>query len=515
MQRRVMIAVGIVIIVLISASAFWFLQQEPPTEVKQELIINRGSDGVTLDPAFMGLTPDYAVVCNIFNALTRYKQGTMELEPDLAESWDISSDGLTYTFHLRKGVKWHKDYGEFTAEDVKFSYERIMDPDIGSVHMAQFDSIEKIEVIDDYTVQITLKNKSALFLRQVSAFRQGFIVCKKALEELGEEFGRNPIGTGPFIFDSWVLQQELVLVANEEYFEGAPKLQKVTFKPIDDESVAFIALEAGEIDMMSVSRLETYNKTLENPDLKLSQGPGLGYMTLILNANKTRNFPFTDPKVRQALQYGINKSDIANRLLGGMVIPADVHLAPGYFGQTSDVQKYEYDPAKCKQLLSDAGFTDGFSAMLYFSSSPQTLELATLIQAQLKEAGVEVELNPLETSAYVRANRAGEPPMCILSISARPDPDIILTTLFHSEGYLNFAFYEGIDELLEQARVELDDEKRELIYNQICQKLAVDCPHIPLYYSRANIAMKKNVMGYTVHTFDQYGPLYNVYINTP
>jgi len=511
MDRRVIIAIGIVVILLVSVSAFLFLREQPQ-EVNQELIVNRGSDGVTLDPAFMGLTADYAVVCNIFNALTRFKQGTMELEPDLAESWDISADGLVYTFYLKEGVQWHKNYGEFNAEDVKFSYERIMDPAVGSVHKAQFDSIDKIDVIDDYTVKITLKTKSALFLGQVSAFRQGFIVCKRAVEELGEEFGRNPIGTGPFVFDSWVPQQELVLIANEDYFEGAPKLQKVTFKPIDDESVAFIALEAGEIDMMTVSRLETFNKTLENPDLKISQGPGLGYTTLILNANQTRNLPFVDQKVRQALQHGINRSEIANRLLGGMVIPADVHLAPGYFGQTSNVQKYEYDPEKCRQLLAEAGFTDGFSTTLYFMSTPQTLEMATLIQAQLKDAGVEVELNPLETSAYVQANRAREPPMVILSISARPDPDTILTTLFHSDGYLNIPFYDGIDSLLEEARVELNEERRELLYNQICQKLAIDCPHIPLYYSRANIAMNNKVMNYTVHTFDSYGPLHNVYI---
>jgi len=238
----------------------------------------------------------------------------------------------------------------------------------------------------------------------------------------------------------------------------------------------------------------------------------LGYTTLILNANQTRNLPFVDQKVRQALQHGINRSEIANRLLGGMVIPADVHLAPGYFGQTSNVQKYEYDPEKCRQLLAEAGFTDGFSTTLYFMSTPQTLEMATLIQAQLKDAGVEVELNPLETSAYVQANRAREPPMVILSISARPDPDTILTTLFHSDGYLNIPFYDGIDSLLEEARVELNEERRELLYNQICQKLAIDCPHIPLYYSRANIAMNNKVMNYTVHTFDSYGPLHNVYI---
>jgi len=508
-SKTVLAVVAVIAIVLVASTYFLLTPSEAPS---QELIVRRRSDGTSLDPATFSLITDYAVISNIYNALVRYKPGTTEIEGDLAERWEVSDGGKVWTFYLRRGVKWHKGFGEFTAADVKYSYERIMDPNTGSIWKREFDLIESIDVIDNYTVRFTLKYPYAAFIHKVSNFRQGFIVNKRAVEQYGEDYRRNPVGTGPFVFANWT-ETELVLVANEEYFEGKPKLEKITFIPMTDESVATMALEAGEIHLMPVATPEAYKELVSknNTDIVIYSKPSLSIIAIAFN---TRMEPFNNKKVRQALYYATNKTAIVE-LQEGLGVEAKSFLAPGYFGHTTDLETYPYDVEKAKQLLAEAGYPNGFETTAYLPSGP-IVQTFTLLKSMWEKVGVNLEIKQMESGAWFESIRRGEPPVSWIPLSARPpDPDIPLSMMFHTMSFppgLNYMYYDQIDDLLEQARVETDVEARRAIYEEIQRKIADDVPCIPLYHGVQAYAMRSNVKGFVMNWQADFGPLYSVYL---
>ncbi|MBC7078611.1 MAG: ABC transporter substrate-binding protein [Synergistales bacterium] len=194
-------------------------------QAKQEVVVVARllADIENVDPAYITAVSDQYIATNVYSGLVRYKPGTGEIEPDLAEDWDISPDGLVYTFHLRRGVKWHKGMGELTSEDVKYSFERILDPATKSLNKLYLEQVADIKTPDKYTVQIKLKEPYAPFLAGL-AYRAGWIVNKKGVEAGGKEYGRQPVGTGPFVFSSYQPGVEVVLAANPDYFGGKPKV---------------------------------------------------------------------------------------------------------------------------------------------------------------------------------------------------------------------------------------------------------------------------------------------------
>ncbi len=214
---------------------------------RPSLRVRAAGDGTTLDPAFFSLFFDYQVVNNVYSALLRYKPGTAELMPDLATNWEVSPDGRTYTFRLRQGVRWHKGFGEFTSADVKYSIERIMDPATKSIWAARYSGVERVATPDPYTVTVSLKEPDAYFLSKVSTYREGFIVNQKAVAQFGQDYARNPIGTGPFVFNRWTPKTEIVLDPNDEYYGGAPKVGQVTFKVLPEPATAQAAFEKGGV----------------------------------------------------------------------------------------------------------------------------------------------------------------------------------------------------------------------------------------------------------------------------
>jgi len=198
-------------------------EAEQETQTEQVITIRISDEPEYLDPAFTSWIDAYRILNNINQGLLRFKTGTFEVEPDLAESWDISEDGTEWVFHLRKGVQWHKGFGEFTANDVKYSVERVLDPEVASRWQQYWSMIENVEVIDDYTVKITLTEASPVFTIWMAGYRPAGLVCEKAVEEYGDEYFKNPIGTGPFMFESWTPGEEVVIVANPDYRDGPPK----------------------------------------------------------------------------------------------------------------------------------------------------------------------------------------------------------------------------------------------------------------------------------------------------
>ncbi|MDQ7850198.1 MAG: ABC transporter substrate-binding protein, partial [Armatimonadota bacterium] len=300
--------------------------------------------GGIFDPARWRYTSDWFVYPNLFNWLVRWKPGTggSQLEPDLAERWTVSADGLTYTFFLRRGVQFHREFGELTADDVVFSVRR----QIGDQKMSfseDFVNVAAVEAVDRYTVRIRLKEPDAAFLSAVLAYRPGLIVSKRAVEQLGEEFAKNPVGTGPFVFER-LSGNQVVVGANDRFFRGKPTVRRITFMHIPDELVAATALIKGEFHIIW---------TRGNPEAVrlLQEASGVKTQRVVVydsvrHIAMSPNFrPTQDVRVRQALSYAINRQQIA-AALPGLELPTDVMRSNRLFGGSLNVPRYPYNPTK-------------------------------------------------------------------------------------------------------------------------------------------------------------------------
>jgi len=480
-----------------------------PTPAQEKVLRARlyFTDIKQLDPIQIGSAAEHFVAVNIYSNLVRYRTGSGEIEPDLAERWDVSEDGLVYTFYLRRGVKWHKGYGEFTAEDVKFTIERHQDPNVGSLFATHYADVSRVDALDKYTVRIILSRPNVAFLTSVLPYRGGFIVSKKAVTELGAKHATNPVGTGPFVFEGWTPGQELVLSANPDYYRGRPKLDKVVFKVITDEEAAAAALESQAVDIIWTQGAEQYRRLKNDSRFVVKETASTTQWNLAFNTTRK---PFTDKRVRQALQYAVDKETWATKLLGGTHLPATSYLPPVTWGYAHDVKQYPYDPNKAKQLLAEAGYRDGFTVELLYSSLKPQPALAEAIQASFREAGVTVKLKGLDHGTYNAVWRKGEYDMVLFGLGRPPDPDANCRDNLHSSAVppkYNLSYYSSADQLIEAGRTERDPVKRREIYRAIQQLVADDSPVIPLVNFKTIAVMWPYVVGYVpgiLNDFDAF-----------
>lgn len=446
-----------------------------------EIRIAIPEEGDTLDPAHMSQAFSFAVATNIYSGLVRYAPGTIEPVPDLATSWETSDDGLVWTFHIRDDVVWQQGYGKLVAQDIVDSFERIMDPDTGSRWQGELASVESIVAPDDETVVFNLKQANAAFLHSVAAFRQGLITNKQALADLGEDYERNPVGTGAYELVEWTPGVEFVLQANPDYYEGAPEIEEATFVLVADEAVRMQSLLRGEVDIaMQLENPVTYADLSEHPDI--STGDGTSTTTVRISLN-LRMEPFDDVRVRQALLHALDREAIAEFVEGGLAIPAYSDLAPSLLGHTEDVPHYDYDPEKARELLAEAGYPDGFETTLYWLSSFDT-ELLGTVRAMWREVGVDAAVQMQDGGSWVVSMASGEAPM-ILALGGRFDPHIWYSTFFHSSAFppgMNGMFYSGADEFIDAGVVELDPDARAEIYADAQRQIMTDLPMLPLFW---------------------------------
>src|SRR6056297_3843034 len=232
----------------------------------------------TLDPAFLQRSiSEWPIMNSIFSGLVKYKPGTYEVVPDLAKSWEFSEDNTKITFHLREGVQFHKGYGEVTAEDVEFSFERIIDSDNNSPEAQSFSKLEDVKVIDNYTVQLVLTEPMARLFTSTLPYNAGLIVSKKAVQEMGrEDFSSNPIGSGPYQFEEWKVDSSIVVKRFEDYYGQKAFMEEIEFIPMAEQMSQELALRSGEIDFGEVS-LENYDQIKENEDLATETAPDLAF----------------------------------------------------------------------------------------------------------------------------------------------------------------------------------------------------------------------------------------------
>src|SRR5690625_4295810 len=299
----------------------------------------------------------------LYNQLVRFKDGSTELEPDLAEKWDISEDGLEYTFYLRDDVEFH-DGTPFNADAVKFSIDRQIDPDhpfhdTGQYPYADFTfgMVDSVEVVDEYEVKITLSEPFAPFLSNM-AMHSASIVSPSAVEEFGDDFTANAVGTGPYKLVKWDPGVEVILEKNEDYFKGAPSIDKLIFKPITESETRLAELEVGNLDLIVNVPPDNLQYLREDDRVQVLEEPSMHVWWTAFN---TQIEPFDDVRVRQAFNYAINKESIIENILQGTGELANSPLPPIVWGHKPNVDNYPYDPEKAKELLEEAGYGDGLS----------------------------------------------------------------------------------------------------------------------------------------------------------
>ncbi len=471
----------------------------------QTLVIAQGTDAITLDPHDVTDSPTATVTSHIYETLFELQpDGT--IVPHLAESYEVSSDSTTWTFNIREGVTFH-DGTPLTAEIVAGSMERFIDPDNAFRFRFLLDRITEVSVVGPMQVQVQLATPFAPLLAHLT-HNTTAIVLPAAVEELGEAFGENPIGTGPFAFESWDRGSRVNLVTNENYWGDVPAIDGVSFLAVPENTTRMALVESGEahvavrVPPQDIQRLDALDTvTVENVS---------SLRTIYIYFNHTLE-PFTDPRVRQAFNYAVNKQDIADFVLGGAVRPSDAAIAPGIFGYT-DVGGYPYDPERARELLAEAGYPDGFSTTLYSPSGRylQDIQITEAVQSQLAEVGIDATIETLEWGAYLELTRqpAGENEVPVAMLgwgTVTGDADYGLYALFHTSQHVpdgsNRSFYSNalVDDLLDEARVNTNPAEREALYEDALRIINEDAPWLFLHSETQLVAVNDAVSGLVIH----------------
>lgn len=482
-----------------------FVQQDARPALRVRLQFARA--GGVFDPARWRYTSDWFVYPDIFNWLVRWKPGPdpKELEPDLAEKWTASPDGLVYTFTLRKGVQFHAGYGELTADDVAFSYQRQIDDPKMSFHQAM-GNIKSVEVLDKYTVRITLKERDGSFMWTIVSYRPGLIVSKKAVQQLGDAFVKKPVGTGPFEFVELTPQGQVVLKAHDAYFRGKPAVRQLTFIHIGDENTAAAALQRGDVQVIWTRGNPEVVKVLrEDPKVRVERV--IEFYNLFQVQFGPRFKPMQDVRVRRALAHAIDRRVIASAL-PGLDEMAQVMRPPQLFGGTTDVPTYPFDPPKARQLLSEAGYPNGFPLTLMVQKREPETTVAEILVSQWQAVGVNARLEVLDATAAFDRRDKGDFDVTI-SATARPgDPHLFFWDVFYSEAIppygSNFFHYKEADALIDAGRITIDEARRAQIYRALQRKLMADLPIIPLFYRAYVLAMTAPVKTMTPGAFSMF-----------
>lgn len=460
--------------------------QTPPNV----LVVGQIAEPASLDPHVSTAANDFRIAVNLYDGLVRNKSGTLEIEPALATDWIISDDGLEYTFNLREGVSFH-DGTPFNAEAVKFNFDRMLDEthpfaDTGPFPLSFFfSSVENVEVIDDLTVRFTLNEPFAPFMSNLAS-PTGLIVSPAAVEQYGADYGRNPVGTGPFKFEEWQSNTRVVASRNDDYWDGAPALEAAIFRPITDANTRVAEMLSGGIDVLLETPPDNVAQFRDDANYLVVEAVGPHVWYVMLNAKEG---PFTDVRVRQAVNYAVNKESLVNDVLQGTAEVSAGPIPPAFnWAYNEGVDPYPYDPEMAKQLLAEAGaegasltflVTEGGSGML------DPVPMGTAIQADLAAVGLDVEIQTYEWNTFlseVNPGLEGKADMAEMAwMTSDPDtlPFLTLrTAAWPEEGGFNSSYYSNpeVDALLDQARVATDQAERADLYKQVQEIAHEDAP---------------------------------------
>lgn len=477
----------------------------------QVLVFGRGADSVSLDPGIVTDGESFKVTQNLFETLLNFGEQDTTINPGLAKEWEVSEDGLTYTFQLQEGVKFH-DGTDFNAEAVIKNVNRWKggkEEDFyyfNSMFKAEGEDIIKdVTAEGDYTVVFTLSRPQAPFLKNLAMSPFG-IGSPTAFEAAGDKFGDNPVGTGPFKFTEWKRNDSITIEKFEDYWqEGLPKLDKVIFRSIPDNSARLNELMAGNIDLADGIN-PSDGKTVEGDStLQLIERPSMniGYLGL----TNTRA-PFDNKLVRQAVNYAIDKQAIVDAFFEGRAEVAANPMPPSISGYNDAISPYPYDPEKAKSLLAEAGY-DGKEIELWAMPVPRPYmpdgaKVAEVIQKNLEDVGIPSKIVTFEWATYLEKAKNGEADAFMLGWTGdNGDADNFIYTLLDKDNILsnNYAYYtnEEVHGLLIQAQSETDENVRNELYKKAQEIIHEDAPWVPLAHSTPLLAAKAGVKGFLPH----------------
>ncbi len=483
--------------------AFLIFHPTPtPAQVSGGTVIYAaGADPDSLDPANAESNPSEAVNRMMYENIVKFDE-KLKIVPGLATKWEQAKDGLSWTFSLRKGVKFH-DGTPFNAEAVKVFIERMIGPEKPSRGGLFAPLVSGAEVVDEYTVKILMKQPFAFFLNNLAHSASG-IVSPTALKTYGKDIARRAVGTGPFKFVEWVHGDHLTMVRNDDYWGGKPYLDKIEFKTVKEDSARVMMLLSGDAQLIVRIPSEDIPRLEKDANVKLDSTETLRVLFVGVNCYKK---PFNDVRVRQALDYAIDKESIVKNIYQGRALVANNLVTPLTTGYVP-IKGYPYDPERAKKLLADAGFPNGLKAKLWSPQGryPKDFEMAQAVQQQLKKAGIDCTLDTMEWAAYLAATR--KPPeqadveLFVLgwapsSAEARWTLYALFTTgEWVPKGnnrffYSNKEFDEAVDKFTKATtKAEMDK------YLKIAQELLMkELPAIPILVTKETIGYTKKLRG--------------------
>lgn len=464
------------------------------------IVVAASGDARSLVPILASDSASSDICGMVFNGLVKYDKN-INIIGDLAEGWDIQEDGKVIIFHLKKGVRWH-DGSPFTARDVEFTYKKLIDASVRTPYSGDFERIESLDVLDDHTVRIKYKE---VFAPALSSW--GMWVMPEHLlknEDLNKtSFSRSPIGTGPYKFRKWKTGDKIELVSNHDYFEGRPYVDRYIYRIIPDEATTFLELETQGVDMTSLTPLEYTRQTNNNffkEHYNKFRYPSFGYTYMGYNLSDPK---FRDLRVRQAINYAVNKQEIIDTIFYGLAKVTTGPFMLDSWAYNRDVKPVPYDPEIAKSLLAKAGWADvdgdgwvekgdnDFEfTVLVNQGNAERLRCAELIQKNLKDVGIRMKIRVIEWSSMINEfinKRRFEAVLMGWFLTRDPDCYDIWHSSKTREGEFNFIGYknERVDELLEEGRATFDQEKRTGIYREIHKILYDEQPYLFLYSSDA------------------------------
>lgn len=462
------------------------------------LTIAIAADPDGFDPHKTVAAATFQVTRNIYDSLVQTDDQSRIL-PDLAEKWTASPDGLKWTFTLREGVEFQNGRALTTA-DVKFSFDRILDKATASPRAADYAVIQSITTPDTRTVVFELKQPQTAFLSNL-AYGWAAIVPQEAVATLRDK----PVGTGPFKLTEWIKDGSVTLERFDGYFvKGRPYLDKAVFRVITDGAARLAALRAGEVDVIPELPAQEVAAVRKDPNLRILEQPFNGIQLLAINAKTP---PFDNLKVRQALEYAIDKKAVIDTAQFGLGVPIGSHLPPATDYYVDLTGKYPYSPDKAKQLLTEAGFPNGFETTIIL---PQPYDFhirnGQVIAEQLAKVGIKCKLQTMEWGTYLTQVYNGRQyALTTLGHTGRLDPDPFLNRYVSTskENYMNYS-NPKYDELTKQAAVETDMKKRHEIYAQMETMLADDAAAVYLLAPTATVTVRTSVQGWVVFPIDIY-----------
>ncbi len=456
----------------------------PEAQEGGEVVWVTMSDAPTLDPQASNDSATTNAASQIFERLTDYAEDG-SVVPLLAESFE-SIDEYTWEFKLREGVTFH-DGTEFNAEAVKITFERLLDPENASPRLNIFEMISEVNVIDDLTVQFVTEFPFAPLPAHL-AHNGASIIAPSAIQEEaegGRTIDENPIGTGPFVLDTWARGAEIRFVRNDDYWGEPANIDSLVFSVVPESATRISMLETGEangttLDALSAGTVEAMH------DVELSR---IDSTTLTYIGFNTAVEPFNDARVRQAITMAINKDDIVNGLLEGEGIAAAGPLSPLVAGSTQDVETLDFDVEAARELLAEAGYPDGFDATIWINEgNAARASIAELVQSNLREIGINLSIESLEWGAYLERTGAGEHEMFVMGwTTITADADNGLYSMLHSSligsaGNRFFFANDELDALLELGRTTTDQEERNEIYAEAIQLIIDEAPMVNLFF---------------------------------